>query len=107
MTDLLGYEKHAPGGKNCGNNRNGKTTKTLKDDKGDLQVEIPLEPRRQLRSETDPQVPDALAGLRRQDHLHVRKGHEHPKVSRAISKISCRVSISPKLVSRIADTVTD
>ena len=41
LTDHLGYEKHAPDGRNRGNSRNGKTTKTLKDDKGDLPVEIP------------------------------------------------------------------
>ena len=41
LTDHLGYEKHAPDGRNRGNSRNGKTTKTLKDDKGALPVEIP------------------------------------------------------------------
>ncbi len=41
LTDHLGYEKHAPDGRNRGNSRNGKTTKTLKDETGDLPVEIP------------------------------------------------------------------
>ena len=31
--DHLGYEKHAPDGRNRGNSRNGKTTKTLKDER--------------------------------------------------------------------------
>ena len=30
MTHHLGYEKHAPEGKNSGNSRNGKSRKTLK-----------------------------------------------------------------------------
>ena len=41
LTDHLGYEKHAPDGRNRGNSRNGKTTKMLKDYKDDLPVEIP------------------------------------------------------------------
>ena len=79
LTDHLGYEKHAPDGRNRGNSRF--ATKTLKDDKGDLPVEIPRDREGSLRSEADPQVSDPLARLRRQDHLHVRKGHEmrHPR----------------------------
>ena len=79
LTDHLGYEKHAPDGRNRGNSRNDKTTKTLKDDRGALPVEIPPGPRGLLRSQADPQVPDALVRLRRQDHLHVRTGHEHAR----------------------------
>ena len=41
LTDHLGYEEHASDGRNRGNSRNGKTTKTLNDDRGDLPVEIP------------------------------------------------------------------
>lgn len=41
LTDHLGYEKHGSDGHNRGNSRNGKTTKTLKDDKGHLPIEIP------------------------------------------------------------------
>ena len=40
LTDHPGYEKHAPGDRNRGNSRNGKTTKTLKDDRGELPVDI-------------------------------------------------------------------
>ena len=41
LTDHLGYEKHALEGRNRGNSRNGKTTKMLKDETGDLPVDIP------------------------------------------------------------------
>ena len=41
MTDHLGYEKHDPVGNNSGNSRNGKTTKTLKGDFGEMPLETP------------------------------------------------------------------
>jgi len=41
MTHHLGYEKHAVEGRNSGNSRNGKTTKTVKTDHGELELAVP------------------------------------------------------------------
>ena len=41
MTHHLGYEKHAPEGKNTGNSRNGKTSKTVKTGNGEIELDIP------------------------------------------------------------------
>lgn len=41
LTTHLGYEKHAPEGKNSGNSRNGKSKKTLTGDFGELPIEVP------------------------------------------------------------------
>ena len=41
MTDHLGYAKHDQVGNNSGNSRNGKTTKALKGDFGELPLETP------------------------------------------------------------------
>jgi putative transposase len=41
LTAHLGYEKHAPEGRNRGNSRNGKSTKRLKTETGELALEIP------------------------------------------------------------------
>ena len=41
MTHHLGYEKHAPEGKNTGNSRNGKTSKTVKTGNGEIQLDVP------------------------------------------------------------------
>ncbi len=37
----LGYAKHSPEGINSGNSRNGKTRKTIKTKRGELQIEVP------------------------------------------------------------------
>ncbi len=41
MTAHLGYEKHAESGKNSGNSRNGKGTKTVLSDTGPLEITVP------------------------------------------------------------------
>lgn len=41
LTEHLGYEKYSPAGKNSGNSRNGKNTKTLKNDKGEIDIAVP------------------------------------------------------------------
>lgn len=41
LDDHLGYDKHAPEGKNSGNSRNGATAKTLKGDFGAVEIRTP------------------------------------------------------------------
>lgn len=41
LTEHLGYEKNSPEGNNSGNNRNGKTYKSIKTDEGQIELTIP------------------------------------------------------------------
>lgn len=41
MEDHLGYAKHSPAGHHTGNSRNGYSSKTLKGDHGEVDIEIP------------------------------------------------------------------
>lgn len=41
LTHHLGYEKHAVAGRNSGNSRNGKTSKTIKTSHGELELSVP------------------------------------------------------------------
>lgn len=41
MTEHLGYEAHDPDGRGTGNSRNGKGTKTLKTEQGDIPIDVP------------------------------------------------------------------
>jgi putative transposase len=41
MTEHLGYEKHDPAGHNSGNSRNGRSSKKLKGDFGEIELETP------------------------------------------------------------------
>jgi putative transposase len=51
MTDHLGYAKHDRAGNNSGNSRNGKTTKALKGDFGELPLETPRDRNGTVRAE--------------------------------------------------------
>ena len=52
ITHHLGYDKHSPEGKNTGNSRNGKSSKTLKSDHGELDISVP----RDRNAEFNPQI---------------------------------------------------
>ena len=52
MTDHLGYAKHDPAGKNGGNSRNGKRSKTVHTDVGPVEIEVP----RDRESSFEPQI---------------------------------------------------
>jgi len=41
MTEHLGYEPHAPEGKNTGNSRNGKSEKTIHTETGSVEIDVP------------------------------------------------------------------
>jgi transposase-like protein len=41
ITHHLGYEKHSPSGKNTGNSRNGKSSKIIKSNSGEIPIEVP------------------------------------------------------------------
>ena len=51
LTHHLGYEKHSPEGDNSGNSRNGRTPKTMRGKRGQVQIDVP----RDRISEFEPQ----------------------------------------------------
>ncbi len=106
LTEHLGYEKHAPDGRNRGNSRNGKTTKTLKDQTGDLPVEIPrdregtFDPRLIRKYQTRwPDFDDKIISM-------YARGMSTRDIQGHVEDLY-GVAISPELVSRITDTVTE
>jgi putative transposase len=52
LTHHLGYDKNSPAGKNTGNSRNGKSSKTIKGDFGELPIAVP----RDRNGEFNPQI---------------------------------------------------
>lgn len=106
MTDHLGYEKHAAEGRNRGNSRNGTSTKTLKDDKGDLPIEIPrdrdgsFDPKLIRKYQTRwPDFDDKIISM-------YARGMSTREIQGHIEDLY-GVAISPELVSKITDAVID
>jgi putative transposase len=105
MTAHLGYEKHAPEGKNSGNSRNGNSAKTMKGEFGKLPLEIP----RDRNGTFEPQI--IGKGQRRFD------GFDQAIISLYARGLTTReieghlleiygVEVSPALVSQVTDAVS-
>jgi putative transposase len=106
MTHHLGYEKHDPAGQHTGNSRNGKSTKTIKGKRGQMQIDVP----RDRASEFEPQL--IKKGQTRFD------GFDDKIISMYARGMTCReiqahlqeiysVEVSPDLISTVTDSVID
>src|SRR5690554_656336 len=106
LTDHLGYEKHAPEGRNGGNSRNGRSRKRVKTGSGEIDVEIP----RDREGTFEPVlVPKGVRRLPDFDEkvialyargLTTRELQEHMKEI-------YKVEISPSTISAVTDAVLD
>jgi putative transposase len=106
LTHHLGYEKHDPAGANSGNSRNGKSKKTIKGKRGQLQIDVP----RDRASEFEPQL--IKKGQTRFD------GFDDKIISMYARGMTCReiqahlqeiygVEVSPGLISTVTVSVID
>jgi transposase-like protein len=106
LTDHLGYGPNAPQGRGSGNNRNGKSQKTVQSDSGALQIEVP----RDRNGSFEPQLVK-----KRQRRL---KGFDEKVLSLYASGLSTRdiqgqlqelygVEVSPTLISNVTAAVMD
>ncbi len=104
MTDHLGYEKHSPDGHGSGNSRNGRTSKRVIGEDGDLEIEVP----RDRKGDFDPQLV-----RKRQVRLpgfdeKVLSLYSHGMTTRELQEHLeeiYEVEVSPSLISRVTDAV--
>jgi putative transposase len=104
MTHHLGYEKHAIEGRNSGNSRNGKTTKTIKTNHGELELTIP----RDRKSDFEPILIE-----KRQNRLKVVDDQILSLYARGMTVRDIQehvlelygTEVSPDLISTITDGV--
>jgi putative transposase len=106
MTHHLGYEKHDIAGKNSGNSRNGKLSKTIKGKRGQVEIDVP----RDRESSFEPQL--IKKGQTRFD------GFDDKIISMYARGMTCReikahleeiygVEVSPDMISTVTDAVID
>jgi putative transposase len=106
MTTHLGYEKHAPEGRNSGNSRNGSTPKSVLTGEGELEIEVP----RDRNGEFDPQL--VKKGQRR------LPGFDDKVIALYARGLTTReiqshlvdiygVEVSPTLISNVTDAVLE
>lgn len=106
LTEHLGYEKHSPDGKNSGNNRNGRTHKTLKNDNGEIDITVP----RDRNGSFDPVVVKkyerTLGPIEDKIISMYAKGMTTRDIQAHIHEFY-GMDISPTLVSQITDKIID
>lgn len=106
MTEHLGYPPHDPEGRGSGNSRNGKTTKTVQSDTGELDLEVP----RDRAGSFDPQLVK-----KRQRRL---EGFDDKVIALYARGMTTReiqghlkdlygTEVSPALISTVTDSVLD
>lgn len=106
MTHHLGYEKNDPGGRGSGNSRNGNSSKKLKGDFGEVEIEVP----RDREGEFEPRIVGK--------HQRRFEGFDDKILSMYARGMSTReiqghlyeiygVEISPSLVSEVTDAVVE
>ena len=104
MTHELGYEKHSPAGRNGGNSRNGKNTKKLQTDYGELDITVP----RDRQSEFEPQI--VKKGQRRFTGFDDKilsmyaRGMTTRDIQGHLEEIY-GVEVSPELISTVTDGI--
>ena len=106
MTDHLGYEKHSPDGEGTGNSRNGKTTKRILGEDGELEIEVP----RDRTGDFEPQLVRKrqvrLPGFDEKVLWLYGSGSTARETQAHLQELY-DVEVSPALISRVTDAVLD
>jgi putative transposase len=104
LTHHLGYEKHSSAGRKSGNSRNGKSSKTLKGDLGELPIEVP----RDRNGEFSPQIiakhQTRFDGFDDKIISMYARGMTVRDIQDHLQEIS-GVEVSPDLISTVTDGV--
>ncbi|MCP4625369.1 MAG: hypothetical protein GY850_17885 [bacterium] len=104
LTYHLGYDKSSPSGKNTGNSRNGKSSKTIKGDFGEVSIEVP----RDRNGDFNPQIvkknQTRFDGFDDKIISMYARGMTTRDIKAHLEEIY-GVEISPDLVSTVTDAV--
>ena len=104
LTHELGYEKHSLSGRNNGNSRNGKSSKTLKTDHGELDISVP----RDRNSEFEPRIVKKgqrrFAGFDDKILSMYARGMTTRDIQGHLEEIY-GVEVSPELISTVTDSI--
>jgi putative transposase len=106
LTDHLGYAKNDPAGRGSGNSRNGKTTKTLKTDKGDLPVQVPRDRNGSFEPVLVPKNKTHFDGFDDKILSMYARGMTERDIQSHLAELY-GTEVSPALISRVTDAVVD
>src|ERR1051325_11593867 len=106
MTDHLGYEKHDQAGNNSGNSRNGKTTKALKGDFGELPLETPRDRNGTFEPKIVAKGQTRFTGFDDKIVSMYARGMSTREITGHLQEIY-GVEVSPALISNVTEAVME
>jgi len=106
MDDHLGYSKHQKAGNGTGNSRNGKTKKRLKSELGELEIQSPRDRNGTFEPKSIEKRQSRVSGIDEKILFLYAKGQSTRDVASTIKELY-DIEISPSLISRVTDRVSD
>ena len=106
MTDHLGYDKHDPVGHNSGNSRNGATSKTLKGDFGEIELETPRDRNGSYEPKIIGKGQRRFCGFDDKILSMYARGMSTREIQGHLEEIY-KVEVSPTLISNVTEEVME
>ena len=106
MDDHLGYGKHEIKGRGTGNSRNGRGRKRLKSESGHLEISTPRDRNGTFEPKAVEKRQSRVKGIDEKILFLYAKGQTTRDISDTIKELY-DVDISPTLISRVTDRVSD
>ena len=106
MTDHLGYDKHDPVGHNSGNSRNGATSKTLKGDFGEIELETPRDRNGSYEPKIIGKGQRRFTGFDDKILSMYARGMSTREIQGHLEEIY-KVDVSPTLISNVTEEVME
>lgn len=106
LTEHLGYERYSPNGKNSGNNRNGKSHKTLRNDNGEIEISVPRDRNGQFDPVIVKKYEKTIGPIEDKIISMYAKGMTTRDIQSHITELY-GLDISPTLVSNITERIVD
>lgn len=106
LTAHLGYEKHDPAGNKSGNSRNGKTTKTLKGEFGEMTLETPRDRQGTFEPKMIAKGQTRFTGFDDKIISLYSRGMSTREIQGHLEDMY-KVEVSPALISTVTDAVME
>jgi putative transposase len=106
LTHHLGYEKHDPAGNNSGNSRNGTSSKKVKGDFGELEIEVPRDRISTFEPQILPKHQTRFTGFDAKIVSMYARGMTTREIEGHLKEIY-NVEVSPALISQVTEAVND
>jgi putative transposase len=106
LTHHLGYEKHDPVGNNSGNSRNGTSSKTVKGDFGELEIEVPRDRVSTFEPQILPKHQTRFAGFDDKIISMYARGMTTREIEGHLKEIY-GVEVSAGLISQVTEAVSE